>query len=79
MNSERWHVGKTIDLSHILTTITMVGIVFVFINKFDQRMTILEVNQQNLSEQQSRDREDSKGLLKEMREDIKHILEKLRD
>lgn len=74
---ERWHVSKTINIGHLLTTIGAVAALFIFANKFDQRMTILEVNQHNISVQQERDRNDNKDLLKEMRVDIKNILEKL--
>lgn len=42
MNPEGWHVGKTIDLSHILTTLGIVIAIFVGIDKFDDRIDLLE-------------------------------------
>ena len=39
---ERWHLKKEIQLTHIIGTLTLVGTVFVYVNKIDQRLTIVE-------------------------------------
>jgi len=40
--SERWHLKKEIQITHVFATITLVGSVFVYVSKVDQRLTIVE-------------------------------------
>lgn len=46
---QHWSVDKRVNISHILTTGSMLIALFVFINKVDQRITILEANSQHNS------------------------------
>jgi hypothetical protein len=38
----QWHLDKTVSLSHIFTTVTIVVSVAVVLSKFDTRVTVLE-------------------------------------
>lgn len=37
-----WHVSKTINLGHLLTTASLIGLALVFLNDFDDRVDLLE-------------------------------------
>jgi len=37
-----WHISRTINLGHLLTTVSLVCVALVFLNNFDDRMDLLE-------------------------------------
>jgi hypothetical protein len=39
---ERWHLKKEIQLTHIISTILLVGAVLAYVNQIEQRLTIVE-------------------------------------
>jgi hypothetical protein len=39
---ERWHLKKEIQITHVFTTLALVGSVFAYVQKIDQRLTIVE-------------------------------------
>lgn len=39
---ERWHLKKEIQLTHIISTLLLVGAVLTYVNKIEQRLTIVE-------------------------------------
>ena len=39
---ERWHLKKEIQITHVISTLLLVGAVFAYVNKIDQRLTIVE-------------------------------------
>jgi hypothetical protein len=39
---ERWHLKKEIQITHVFTTLALVGAVFAYVQKVDQRLTIVE-------------------------------------
>ena len=39
---ERWHLKKEIQVTHIVSTLMLVGVVFAYVSKIDQRLTIVE-------------------------------------
>jgi hypothetical protein len=39
---ERWHLKKEIQVTHVVSTLLLVGAVFAYVNKIDQRLTIVE-------------------------------------
>jgi hypothetical protein len=41
-DGDRWKWDKHVNIAHVLTTVAMVTSVFVWINKTDQRISILE-------------------------------------
>ncbi len=40
---ERWHLKKEIQLGHLITTITVAVSALMYINKIEQRVTVVEV------------------------------------
>lgn len=40
---ERWHLKKEIQLGHLITTATVAVAAIMYINKIDQRVTVVEV------------------------------------
>ena len=38
---ERWHLKKEIQVTHIVSTLMLVGAVFAYVSKIDQRLTIV--------------------------------------
>ena len=39
---ERWHLKKEIQVTHIVSTLMLMGAVFAYVSKIDQRLTIVE-------------------------------------
>ena len=39
---ERWHLKKEIQVTHIVSTLMLVGAVFAYVSKIDQRLTVVE-------------------------------------
>ena len=40
--SERWHLKKEIQLTHVISTIVVIGAVLAYVSKIEQRLTIVE-------------------------------------
>lgn len=40
--AERWHLKKEIQVTHIVSTLMLVGAVFVYVSKVEQRLTVVE-------------------------------------
>ena len=39
---ELWHLKKEIQVTHVVSTLLLVGAVFAYVSKIDQRLTIVE-------------------------------------
>ena len=39
---ERWHFKKEIQVTHVVSTLLLVGSVFVYVSKVEQRLTVVE-------------------------------------
>ena len=39
---ERWHLKKEIQVTHVVSTLLLLGAVFTYVSKVDQRLTIVE-------------------------------------
>ncbi len=39
---ERWHLKKEIQVTHVVSTLLLVGAVFAYVSGIDQRLTIVE-------------------------------------
>ena len=37
-----WHLKKEIQVTHVVSTLLLVGAVFAYVSKIDQRLTIVE-------------------------------------
>lgn len=40
--TERWHFKKEIQLTHVISTLVLVGAVLTYVSKIEQRLTIVE-------------------------------------
>jgi len=40
--AERWHLKKEIQLTHVISTLLLVGAVLAYVSKIEQRLTIVE-------------------------------------
>ena len=49
--AERWHLKKEIQLTHVISTLILVGAVLAYVSKIEQRLTIVET--QLLSQRES--------------------------
>lgn len=73
----QWHVSKTINISHILTTIIIATGMLAWFNTMDKRVSSNSQAIQYLSEEQTRTGARIETLRIEIREDLKGIDNKL--
>ena len=69
-----WHLDKTLNVSHLLTTIVIAGSLFAYANNMDRRVAILEEKMQTQATQNSQ----AQAEVKELAADVKHELRLLR-
>jgi hypothetical protein len=63
----QWHLDKTFNVSHILTTLTIAGSMFAYANNMDKRVAVLEerINTQTVvAERAQQDMKDLAGEVK---------------
>ena len=69
-----WHLDKTLNISHLLTTLVIAGSLFAYANNMDRRVAILEEKMQAQAVQNQQSAAD----VKELATDVKHELRLLR-
>ena len=69
-----WHLDKTLNVSHLLTTVVIAGSLFAYANNMDRRVAILEEKMQVQAQENSR----SAAEVRELAADVKHELRLLR-
>ena len=69
-----WHLDKTLNVSHLLTTLVIAGSLFAYANNMDRRVAILEEKMQAQAVQNQQSAAD----VKELATDVKHELRLLR-
>ena len=69
-----WHLDKTLNISHLLTTLVIAGSLFAYANNMDRRVAILEEKMQAQAVQNQKSAAD----VKELATDVKHELRLLR-
>lgn len=69
-----WHLDKTLNVSHLLTTVVIAGSLFAYANNMDRRVAILEEKMQA----QAAQNQQSAADVKELATDVKHELRLLR-
>ena len=55
MTNERWHLSKSVSIAHIATTVLLVGAVFSYVVKQDQRITRVEERQAIVDQRMDRE------------------------
>lgn len=69
-----WHLDKTLNVSHLLTTLVIAGSLFAYANNMDRRVVILEEKMHVQAAENQR----SQTEVKELTSDVKHELHLLR-
>ena len=69
-----WHLDKTLNVSHLLTTVVIAGSLFAYANNMDRRVAVLEEKMQAQAAQNQRSTEE----VRELATDVKHELRLLR-
>ncbi len=69
-----WHLDKTLNVSHLLTTLVIAGSLFAYANNMDRRVAVLEEKMQAQAVQNQQAAAD----MKELTSDVKHELRLLR-
>lgn len=82
MTDERWHLSKSVSIAHIATTVLLVGGIFGYIIKQDQRITRVEERQavvdQRMDREVSRTAEDL-ALIRQSLQRMEDRMERLMD
>lgn len=74
VDRRHWHLDKTLNVSHLLTTLVIAGSLFAYANNMDRRVAILEEKMQTQVVQNQQAAAD----VKELATDVKHELRLLR-
>lgn len=69
-----WRLDKTLNVSHLLTTVVIAGSLFAYANNMDRRVAVLEEKMQAQAVQNQQSAAD----VKELATDVKHELRLLR-
>lgn len=76
-NPEGWHLSKSIDATHLLTTIALVISAFSYVNSFDKRLAESELKISYLKEQQAAQVARTDEKFRDIKSDLKDISKKL--
>ena len=74
LDRRHWHLDKTLNVSHLLTTLVIAGSLFAYANNMDRRVAILEEKMQVQSQENKR----ASDEVRELAADVKHELRLLR-
>ena len=74
VDRRHWHLDKTLNVSHLLTTVVIAGSLFAYANNMDRRVAILEEKMQVQAQENMR----SGAEVRELAADVKHELRLLR-
>lgn len=69
-----WHLDKTLNVTHILTTMVIAGSLFSYANNMDRRVAVLEEKMQ----MQALENQRSTAEVRELASDVKHEIRLLR-
>jgi protein subunit release factor B len=83
-NQERrhWHVDKTVNVTHMLTTIAGIATAAIFLAKQDTRIALLEssvAQQQTIDRRQDQERMEFKAEVKDLLRDIRESQKEIRE
>lgn len=66
-----WHLDKTLNVTHLLATISIVGSLFMFANSMDRRVAVLEEKMQAQVVAGAQSREEMKDLASDVRHELR--------
>lgn len=76
-NREPWHISRAVSVTHILSTITIVGALFIYLSDQNQRISTNENNILHLQDTQQEDRKAAERRYDDFRTDLRSIDKKL--
>ena len=71
VDRRHWHLDKTLNITHLLATISVVGSLFAFANSMDRRVAILEEKMQMQSQQNQRSNDEIRDLAADVKDEIR--------
>lgn len=77
MSQEQWHLSKSINIGHLITTAMVVISVFAYINSFDKRLTENELEVTHIKEVAKANLTRNDEKYRELKSDLKEINRKL--
>ena len=72
-----WHLDKTLNVSHLLTTLLIAGSLFAYANNMDRRVAILEEKMHTQAMQNQRSAADVKELASEVKHELRMLRQEL--
>lgn len=76
--SLRWHIDKSINLSHIIATVMIVVGLFVWGGKIDTRIAVLESNQVQMDKENRRQDDAANETSRLVRDELREVRSELR-
>ena len=77
MTDEHWHLSRSISLSHMLTTVALVISGVVYVGDIDTKVEKQGVQIESLQREVEKQRDDTKQMFGQLRDDMKGIDTKL--
>ena len=77
MSDEHWHLSRSISLSHMLTTVALVISGVVYVGDIDTKVEKQGIQIESLQKEVERQRDDTKQMFGQLRDDMKGIDQKL--
>lgn len=74
-----WHLDKTVSISHLMTTLTIAGSVFIWASKMEQRIVVLETRMENSTVVAADTQRDVRELAQVVRDEIRMLRMEVRD
>lgn len=74
---EPWHISRAVSITHILSTITIVGALFIYLSDQNERISTNETNILHLQQTQVEDRKAAERRYDDFRTDLRSINSKL--
>ena len=76
----KWHVDRTVNIGHLLTTVAMLASLLVVLSRFDTRLTLVETNietQRETNKRHEKSDDDIKASLRESFDRLEGKLDKV--
>jgi len=77
MSQEHWHLDKKVNLSHMVTTMILLVSGVVYVGDIDTKVEKQGIQIESLQEKVQQQRDDTKQMFDQLRDDMKGIDQKL--
>jgi roadblock/LC7 domain-containing protein len=72
-NTGPWHLDKTVNLSHLLTTIVIAGSLFAYAGGMDKRVAVLEAKMTTQAQVTERAQQDMRELVNDVKFEVRAL------